>query len=106
MGAVDNLSVADPAARRDWKPEYREYRHLILGLLESLQIRYFDLLEPLHKALTDGVIVAETGDNLFWHPSREVALYFSNYLRTQHFLDGAGFRNDLAGYASETGADV
>ena len=82
------LPILQPVS--DWKPEYREYRHLILGLLESLQIRYFDLLEPLHKALTDGVIVAETGDNLFWHPSREVALYFSNYLRTQHFLDGAG----------------
>ena len=82
------LPILQPVS--DWKPEYREYRRLILDLLASLRIRYFDLLEPLHKALTDGVSVAETGDNLFWHPSRDAALYFSQYLRTQHFLDGMG----------------
>ena len=72
----------------DWKPEYQEYRHLILGMLESLRLRHFDLLKPLQEALAHGVVVAETGDNLFWHPSREAAAYFAKYLRTQHLLDG------------------
>jgi hypothetical protein len=72
----------------DWKPEYREYWRLILGILESLRLRHFDLLKPLHEALADGLVVAETGDNLFWHPSRDVASYFAKCLRTQHLLDG------------------
>jgi hypothetical protein len=79
------LPILQPVS--DWKPEYREYRRLILGILESLQIRYFDLLEPLNEALADGAVVAETGDNLFWHPSREAAAYFAKHLRTQHLLD-------------------
>ena len=64
----------------DWKPEYREYRRLILQMLTSLPIRHFDLILPLNKALADGVIVTETGDDLFWHPSPEVAAYFAKYL--------------------------
>ena len=72
----------------DWKPEYQEYRRLILGILESLRLHYFDLLKPLNEALADGVVVTETGDNLFWHPSREAATYFAKYLRTRHLLDG------------------
>src|SRR6266446_7603445 len=44
----------------DWKPEYREYRRLILGLLESLRIRHFDLLEPLQEALAAGAVMTET----------------------------------------------
>ena len=72
----------------DWKPEYREYRRLILQMLTSLPIRHFDLILPLNKALADGVIVTETGDDLFWHPSPEVAAYFAKYLRTQKILEG------------------
>jgi hypothetical protein len=72
----------------DWKPEYREYRRLILEMLESLHIRHFDLLTPLKEALADGVIVTETGDDLFWHPSRDAAYYFAKYLRTQQLLEG------------------
>ena len=73
---------------RDWKPEYKEYRQLILAMLESLRIRHFDLLLPLNEALADGVVVSETGDDLFWHPSSEVAAYFAKYLRAQKLLDG------------------
>jgi hypothetical protein len=82
------LPILQPVSA--WKPEYREYRRLILGIIESLRLRYFDLLEPLNEALADGVVVAETGDNLFWHPSRAVASYFAKYLRTQHLLEAAG----------------
>ena len=74
----------------DWKPEYQEYRRQILGILESLRLHYFDLLKPLNEALADGVVVTETGDNLFWHPSREAATYFAKYLRTRHLLDEVG----------------
>jgi hypothetical protein len=73
-----------------WKPEHQEYRRLIRDILESLRLRYFDLLEPLQEALADGAVVAETGDHLFWHPSREAAAYFARYLRTQHLLDDVG----------------
>jgi hypothetical protein len=79
------LPILQPVS--DWKPEDREYRHLILGILESLRLRYFDLLEPLNEALADGAVVAETGDNLFWHPSPEAASYFAKYLRKRHLLD-------------------
>ena len=71
-----------------WKPEYHEYRRLILNLLESLHIRSFDLLEPLNEALAAGVVVVETDDPLFWHPSREATAYFAKFLKTQHLLDG------------------
>jgi hypothetical protein len=80
------LPILQPVS--DWKPEYREYRHLILDILGSLGIRSFDLLEPLHEALAHGVVVAEPGDRLFWHPSREAAAYFARHLTTQHLLDG------------------
>jgi hypothetical protein len=73
---------------RDWKPEYREYRQLILAMLKSLRIRHFDLLVPLNEALAVGVVVTEAGDDLFWHPSPEVAAYFARYLRTQNILEG------------------
>jgi hypothetical protein len=73
---------------RDWKPEYKEYRQLILAMLESLRIRHFDLLLPLNEALADGVVVSETGDDLFWHPSPEVAAYFAAYLHRQKLLEG------------------
>jgi hypothetical protein len=71
----------------DWKPEYREYRRLILEMLASLRIRHSDLLMPLNQALADGVVVAEDGDDLFWHPSHEAASYFAKYLRTQQLLE-------------------
>lgn len=73
---------------RDWKPEYKEYRKLVLAMLESLRIRHFDLLLPLNEALADGVVVSETGDDLFWHPSSEVAAYFAAYLHRQKLLEG------------------
>ena len=66
--AVDNarvtvlvLPILRPLA--DWKPEYKEYRRIILGMLESLRIRHFDLLMPLNEALADGAVVIETGDD-------------------------------------------
>ena len=78
--AVDNARLTVlvlPILRplNDWKPEYREYRRLILEM-------------PLKEALADGVVVTETGDDLFWHPSRDAASYFAKYLRTQQLLEG------------------
>ena len=72
----------------DWKPEYKEYRDMILGMLQSLRIRHFDLLVPLNEALADGAVVTETGDDLFWHPSPDAASYFAKHLRTQKLLEG------------------
>jgi hypothetical protein len=71
----------------DWSAEYRENRRRILDILGSLRVRYFDLLEPLNQAFADGVSVVEKGDDLFWHPSREVAKYFGAYLRRQGLLE-------------------
>ena len=71
----------------DWKPEYKEYRRMILGMLESLRIRHFDLLMPLNEALADGAVVTETGDDLFWHPSPDAASYFAKYLRKKQLLE-------------------
>src|SRR5262245_7368835 len=76
----------------EWKPEYRDYRGLILAMLESLRIRHFDLLTPLNKALEDGAVVTEPGDDIFWHPSRDAASYFARYLRTQKLLEGRDAR--------------
>jgi hypothetical protein len=72
-----------------WNAEDRENRRRILDILGSLRIRYDDLLEPLNQAFADGVSVVEAGDDLFWHPSPEVARYFGAYLRRQGLLDGA-----------------
>jgi hypothetical protein len=71
----------------DWRAEFLENRRRILDILGSLQVRYFDLLEPLDQALADGVSVVEEGDDLFWHPSREVAQYFGAYLRRKGLLE-------------------
>src|SRR5262249_38665878 len=71
----------------DWNAEYHENRRRILDILGSLRIRYFDLLEPLNQALADRVSVVEENDNLFWHPSREVAKYFGAYLRRQGLFE-------------------
>src|SRR5215475_3881599 len=71
----------------DWNAQYHENRRRILEIVGSLQLRYFDLLEPLNQALADGVSVVEEGDDLFWHPSREVAKYFGAYLRRKGLLE-------------------
>ena len=71
----------------DWSAGFLENRRRILDILGSLQVRYFDLLEPLDQALADGVSVVEEGDDLFWHPSREVAQYFGAYLRRKGLLE-------------------
>ena len=70
-----------------WNAEYLENRRRILDILRSLRLRYFDLLEPLNQALADGISAVETGDDLFWHPSPEVAKYFGAYLRRQGLLE-------------------
>jgi hypothetical protein len=74
-------------AQSDWKPHYQEYRRLILGILESLKIRHFDLLKPLNDALADGTVTTEAGDTAFWHPSPEVAVYFAQYLHAAGLLE-------------------
>ena len=84
------LPILQPVSA--WKPQDREYRRLILDILASLRLRYFDLLEPLHEALAEGADVVEPDDALFWHPSRDAATYFARYLRTQHLLDAVGAR--------------
>ena len=73
----------------DWNADYRENRRRILDILGSLRLRYFDLLEPLNQAFADGISVVETGDDLFWHPSPEVAKYFGAYLRRQGLLESS-----------------
>jgi hypothetical protein len=71
----------------DWSAGFLENRRRILDILGSLQVRYFDLLDPLNQALADGVSVVEEGDDLFWHPSPEVAKYFGAYLRSKGLLE-------------------
>jgi hypothetical protein len=92
--AIDNarltvlvLPILQPLS--NWKPEYKEYRRLIVDMLQSLSIRHFDLLIPLNEALADGAVVTETGDDLFWHPSPDAASYFAKYLATQRLLEAA-----------------
>jgi hypothetical protein len=81
------LPILQPLS--NWKPEYKEYRRLIVDMLQSLSIRHFDLLIPLNEALADGAVVTETGDDLFWHPSPDAASYFAKYLATQRLLEAA-----------------
>jgi hypothetical protein len=71
----------------DWRPEFREYRQMILDILGAERIRYFDLLAPLEEALAAGEDVIEPGDELFWHPSGEVAAYFARYLKAEGLLE-------------------
>jgi len=49
MGALDGRGVADPAAGQRLAAKYREYWRLILGILASLRIRHFDLLQPCRR---------------------------------------------------------
>jgi hypothetical protein len=59
----------------DWNAEYRENRRHILDILGSLQLRYFDLLEPLNQRPMVSLVEAAT---IFWHRV-EVAKYFGAF---------------------------
>lgn len=62
----------------EWSEDDRQRREIIRGLLDELGISYVDLLDPLRKALADGVAVMETPGDA-WHPSRAVAAYFARH---------------------------
>ncbi|MHC4093847.1 MAG: hypothetical protein ACYSVY_26845, partial [Planctomycetota bacterium] len=77
------LPILDPVEH--WRQEQRENHATAVALMEELDLRYYDLLEPMQQAMKDGVNPRKGGqDN--WHPSEEVAEYFANYLRVQDLL--------------------
>ena len=62
-----------------WTPDEKERRLSIIGIVEDLQIRHFDLLGVLNDAVRDGIEVQEIkGD--FWHPSDEISTLFAGHL--------------------------
>ena len=63
----------------DWPENYRQARDEIKGILKGFNIKNFDLLAPLEKALQENAVVTEVpGDTV--HPSDQVAHYFARYL--------------------------
>lgn len=72
----------------EWRPEEAEARRTILRVLADLQVRHFDLLEPLNEALADGVVVQEAPTDPC-HPSEAAAERFAAYLRRRGLLSEA-----------------
>jgi len=74
-------------ALEDWHGLWRKRYDRALAIMEELGLRYFTLLEPLQKAIADGVDPEEApGDTE--HPSAAVAAYFGRFLKERKLLDG------------------
>ncbi len=68
-----------------WSPEERRRHAAAIRILRDLDIRHYDLLPPLERALELGVDPMETpGDP--WHPSDDVAAFFASYLSERGVL--------------------
>lgn len=69
----------------EWKPDEKESRHRIIGILKELEIAYFDLFDILTEAIHNGVnIQEEEGDS--FHPSEEISILFAKYLYEKHIF--------------------
>jgi hypothetical protein len=73
--------------RAEWN-RHNVYRHeWIERTLEELGVRKFVLIEPLERALAEGVDPLQT-PNDYEHPSHEVSRYFAADLREKGLLEG------------------
>jgi len=78
------LPILDPVEH--WSQEQRENHATAVALMEELDLRYYDLLDPMQRALKDDINPREGGqDN--WHPSDEVSEYFARHLQAQDLLE-------------------
>jgi hypothetical protein len=64
----------------EWDPLLRERRDTVLRILRELDIRHFDLLEPLQQALAANQRVQARPDDI-WHPNSLVCRAFAGYLQ-------------------------
>jgi len=77
----------------EWSARERRSREHALQIFRERGFRYFDLLDPMNDALSDGVNVQEfPGDR--WHPSADCAKYFARYLHGARLL-GEGIPDDV-----------
>jgi lysophospholipase L1-like esterase len=77
------LPILDPVEH--WRQEQHENHATAVALMEELDLRYYDLLDPMQQALKDGINPREGGEDN-WHPSQEIAEYFADHLRAQDLL--------------------
>ena len=85
------LPILDPVEH--WRQEQHENHATAVALMEELDLRYYDLLDPMQQALEDGINPREGGEDN-WHPSKEVAEYFANHLRARDLLRTNGNDTD------------
>lgn len=72
----------------EWGKDDKERRETILNILQTLDIRFFDLFPPCEHAIQSGVEVQETSGDT-WHPNAQVAKIFADYLFQHQFLINA-----------------
>ena len=74
------------APLESWTSAQRARREAAIALLEGHGLRWFDLLEPLEQALSEGVDVQQSpGD--YEHPSAAACVYFADHLLDADLLD-------------------
>ena len=84
------LPVLD--AERTWRRGERKSREATLGILQSNGFVYFDLLEPLNRAIEAGVDVQSSpGDRS--HPGAEVSEWFAAHLFEKGLLEDDSARD-------------
>ena len=69
----------------EWDAAEKNAYRQIITILGNLNIRYFDLLEPMQTAVTRGVTIRESPADT-WHPSRDLARIFARNLKTANLL--------------------
>lgn len=75
-------------APADWTAYEKRSRELSLEIFEELGIPTFDLIEPLERAVEDGVELTESPGDV-WHPSDEVARRAARHLMRSGYLESA-----------------
>lgn len=68
-----------------WDPDEKTRQDILLYIVRNLQIRHFDLMEPLQQAIAAKVPLEKNkGD--YWHPTSEASSVFAEYLFRNSFL--------------------
>jgi hypothetical protein len=68
-----------------WTPAESTAREDALGIMRTLDLEYYDLLDPLRMAINDGVDVQERAGDAD-HPSAAVCEVFARYLESRGLL--------------------
>jgi len=68
-----------------WSQSEKRDRTTIIGILDNLEIRYFDLFDVMEDAAREGINIQQSrGDH--WHPSEEVSVLIGKHLQAEQLF--------------------